>query len=761
MEAGVVVAALSWLAGACLLLRWPTFPEPVTVLAVSAASLLAAALARRPGLAAFALGFGLAWLQCGARLADRLEPALEGQTLQVAGRVASVPQASGAALRFRFAVDAGSGLPGRVELTWYEPDFRPLAAERLELEVRLRRPRGFANPGGGDYEARLLREGIGATGYVRAARRLGRSGEDVARKPVLVARDTIAAAIRDSLGERPAAGIVAGLSVGLQDALSPLQWRELARSGTTHLMAISGMHVGVFALVAGWTAGRLQRWRQRRGATRAARDVAVIAGSAAALGYAALAGWSVPAQRTALMIAIAAGALWWRRRVGPADAFAAGAIAVLLLQPLAPLAVGFWLSFGAVAAILLATAGESRSAGMLRGYAQTQWAVTAGLVPALVGSFGQVSLVSVLVNFVAIPLYTLLVVPAVLVATMLVLLIPAAGAVALGAVAELIEFTWPLISVPASWSWATWGVAAPGVVAWSLLLTGAAAALAPLPAPGRCAGLLLAVAACLWRPAAPAEGALRFTLLDVGQGLAAVVQTRRHVLVYDAGPAFRSGRDAGAIAVEPYLRARGLRHVDLLVASHDDLDHAGGAASLAGLVPVARLAASGQALDALGAVERCERGRRWQWDGVEFEWLHPGSAPPPGDNDASCVLRVRAGPHVLLLTGDIEASAESELVATGEIGPVALLTVPHHGSRTSSTAAFVAATRPRWALVAAGHRNRWGFPKPEVVQRWHEAGAQVLGGPSSGAIEFEIDPGREIAPPREWRKERRRAWHDP
>jgi competence protein ComEC len=752
---------LAWLLGACGLLWSGALPGPGAVAGLWLACTLTALLLRRPAVLGFAAGFSLAWLQCGERLDARLAPALEGAALTISGTVAAVPQFIGGGYRFEFLTDPLPGIPPRIEVTWYEPQWRPSAAERLDLEVRLRRPRGFANPGGSDFEARLLREGIGATGYVRTATRRGRELRDVARAPVLVARDEIALALRATLGERPATGIVAGLSVGLQDALSSEQWRQLARTGTSHLMAISGMHIGMFAIVAAWVAARLQKWRQRRGARGTARDAAVLAGSCAALAYGALAGWSVPTQRTAIMIAIVAFALRARRRIGAGDALALGAIAVLALEPLAPLAVGFWLSFGAVAAILLVAGGQLIQAGALRGYAQAQWAVTAGLVPVLAASFGAVSIVSVVVNLLAIPLYTLLVVPLVLIGTALLMAWPAAGTSVLAGTAWLIEVTWPLIAIPAQWSWATWGIAGLEPWAWIALCAGAAAALAPLPASGRAAGFVLVIAACAWRPMPPDAGAVRFTMLDVGQGLAAVVETRRHVLVYDTGPAFRSGSDAGAMAVEPFLRHSGLRQVDLLVASHDDLDHAGGAASVAGLVPVRRRVASGRALDVVGPVESCRRGERWEWDGVAFEWLHPGPQRFEKDNDNSCVLRVQSGQHAVLLTGDIERRAEAELVEHGRLARADIVLVPHHGSRTSSTAAFVNATRPRWALVPSGHRNRWGFPKPDVVERWQSAGAEVLVGSATGAIEFELHPQRPIAPPLLWRPSQRRVWRDP
>jgi competence protein ComEC len=752
---------MAWLLGACVLLLQPMLPGAGTLALVCLAAAVLAAVLRRGAPLAFAVGYALSWQQGGERMAARLDPQLEGQTLAIRGVVASVPQAMADGVRFRLAATPQAGIPPLVELTWYEPDRRLQAAERLELEVRLRRPRGFANPGGADYEARMLRENIGATGYVRALDSEGRDWQDIARRPVLVARDEIYAATRRTLGDRPATGIVAGLSVGLQDALSPAQWRELARSGTSHLMAISGTHIGMLAAMAAWLAVGVQRLRQRRGALGAARDAAVVAGSVTALAYSSLAGWSVPTQRTAIMIGIVTLALRLRRRIGPGDALALGAIAVLALEPLAPLAVGFWLSFGAVGVIVLATSGLLERPGLLRGYARVQVAVTAGLVPVLVGSFGSVSIVSAGVNLVAIPLYTILIVPAVLASTAIVLVAPEPGAAVMRGVAWLIEATWPLIGVPAGWSWATWGVAGLSWWAWCALALGAVAALTPLPPPGRVAGVALLVAACAWRAMPPDPGAVHFAMLDVGQGLAAVVETRNHVLVYDAGPAFRSGSDAGTLVVEPYLRHRGRRRIDLLVASHDDLDHAGGMASLARAMPVIQRIASGRALDAIGPTQRCTRGGRWTWDDVSFEWLHPGPDLLPNDNDRSCVLRVRAGRHTVLLTGDVERRGEAELLEQDDPGHVDVLLVPHHGSRTSSTAALVAATRPRWALVPAGHRNRWGFPKPDIVASWQAAGSEVLTGSTTGAIEFELHPDRPIRAPRLRRIEHRRFWHDP
>jgi competence protein ComEC len=767
--------AAGLLAGSCVVLLLPQSPTPALGGGVLAVLLAAAVVARRAWLLGPGLGFLLTASCLQAALDRRLDPALEGEKLRLRGVVASVPQGTLQTLKFRFAPVAlldgprqtAPALPPLIELTWYDAPARVEAAETLELEVKLRRPRGFANPGGQDNEARMLRDGVGASGYVRWGERLGRVPAAHVRYPVLLARAHVAALIHDALDDRPSAGIVAGLAVGLQDALSREQWQVLARSGTSHLMAISGMHIAMVGAVFAWLGAAWQRWRQGRGATGARRDAAVVAGFLAALVYSLLAGWSVPTQRTMVMITCGAATLLLRRRVGVADGLGCCVIAVLLLDPLAPLAPGFWLSFGAVAAILYAATGFVSRQGVLRSYLQVQWIVTVGLLPALAGSFGAVSLVSVLVNLYAIPLYTLIVVPAVLVSCAVAAIARPTGEILLDWTGRLIEITWPLLEVPASWPLATWSIAALEPVAWTALVLGTVAAISPLPCPGRIAGVALAVTACVWRPPLVSHGAARVTVLDVGQGLAVVVETRHHTLVYDAGPSFRTGSDTGQLVVVPFLKSRGLRSVDRVVVTHDDDDHKGGVASVLALLPVRELtlgpslAASLLAREPVAHRNGCRRGQGWQWDGVSFRWLHPGERRFERDNDSSCVLLIAAGGHTMLLTGDVEAAAERDLLAAGELGHFDVMVVPHHGSRTSSTAAFVAAASPRWAIYAVGHRNRWNFPHPRVAERWQQAGARALQTSRSGALTFELRPGQVLAEPVEWRLEARRPWRDP
>ena len=392
--------------------------------------------------------------------------------------------------------------------------------------------------------------------------------------------------------------------------------------------------------------------------------------------------------------------------------------------------------------------------------------VTLGLLPVLIGSFGSVSLVSAGVNLLAIPLYTLGIVPMVLVSCSLAFVWPQVGSMLLHWTARVIEVTWPLIAMPASWPLATWAVAGLEPTAWVALALGTLAFLSPLSVPGRLAGLVLLCVACAWRPVPVAQGAARITVLDVGQGLSVVVETRRHVLVYDTGPSFRSGSDAGQLVIVPYLRHRGVRTINRLVVTHNDDDHKGGAASVMALLPTRSLVTGPSIPAGVCRLRRhvtrgsCRAGDGWRWDGVTFEWLHPGAGPYDRDNDSSCVLRIRAGNHSVLLTGDIEAAAESELIERGQLAAVDVVVAPHHGSRTSSTPPFVTATRPKWVIYAAGYHNRWGFPVRDVVERWGRAGARDVTTGSSGAVTFELRPGEPLAAPRQFRHELAPPWRD-
>lgn len=751
-------SGIAFLAGQCcvhLLPGLPSFWPWAAVLVLVAGTAL---FLRTYAVFAILLGFGWAWSFAHWRLADDLPAELEGRDLIVIGRIASMLDVRELDPQFEFDVEHASDerVPARLRLGWYDGDAQPRPGECWRFVVRLKRRNGFANPGGFDYEAHLFRVGIGASGYVRADEGNRKVAGPGARYVVLRTRAWIAQRMSLAAGRSPLLGVMQGLAVGDTQAMTPEQWRVFAATGTSHLMAISGLHISMVAALAAWAGGAIVRWRRAQASRITALQGQALAGSAAALGYSLLAGMSVPTQRTLVMLCIFFAARWRRRELGVANAFGIALLGVLLLDPLAPLAIGAWLSFGAVAIILLATTGRWVRDGTLVGFVRVQWAVTLGLLPFAIVAFGGQSLVSPLANALAVPAFTLIVVPLVLVGAALACMSVSAGSVALGVASKLLGVLWPLLDWLAERSWAMWFVPTLPPVYVAMLTLAVLLLVAPSVWPTRLVALLCCLPIALYRPASPLAGDFTVSVLDVGQGLAVVIGTRAHTLVYDAGPAFRTGRDTGDLVVVPFLRARGVRVVDRLVISHGDLDHQGGMRSILAAVPVDSLLVGPSVDGVTRAAGRCVAGDRWRWDDVEFEILHPGARAVAGDNNTSCVLRVSGRGGVALLTGDIEADAERELIERG-LQPADVVLVAHHGSRSSSTQAFVESTSPRFALVSAGYRNRWGFPKPEVTRRWRAAGATVIDTIASGAIEVGLSQqsGIEV---REYRRESRRYW---
>ena len=754
--------ALAFLLGACCihcLARLPDWHGAIGLLVAAAALTLVGRFKLVAGLLAGLIG-GLAWtwLSAAGRVAGDLPPALEGQDLLVRGYVASFA-AQAATGDSQFLLDVAEprrGVSPRIRLVWYGAARAPGAGELWQLVVRLKRRNGFANPGGADHEAQLFRDGIGATGYVRDDARNVQLAPPSVRYAVTRARGWISARVQEAVHDPRALGVLQGLAVGDTQAMTTEQWRVFAATGTTHLMAISGLHISMVAALAAWLGGAIVRLRSAQARGWSAMHGQVIAGATAALLYSSLAGLSVPTQRTMLMLVIYFGSRWYRRQLAVSHALGLSLVGVLLIDPFAPLAPGAWLSFGAVAIILLAVAGRVRRDGPIAAFARVQLAVTIGLVPLLLTAFGSVSLISPVANVIAIPLFTLVLVPTVLLGACAASLWLPAGDWILTLPAHVLQWTWPLLQWLAKCPLAVWHFPQPPVGALVAMVIGVVLLVAPGIWPTRLAGVVLCLPLVLQRVPGPAVGNFEVAMLDVGQGLAVVVRTHAHVLVYDAGPAFPSGRDAGELAVLPYLYRYGVRHVDALVISHGDLDHRGGANSILASVPVAHVLAGPSVGPLARPRERCRRGQRWLWDGVQFEMLHPAPSARASDNDSSCVLRIHSAAGAVLLAGDVEAGAESEIVASG-LPRTTVVVVPHHGSRTSSTASFVAAARPALALISAGYRNRWGLPRREVAERWSAAGARVLTTADSGAIQITFAAGR---PPLvlEYRQTQRRYW---
>jgi len=744
----MTLAAIAFACGAAVLQWQAALPAWEWVWCLPACALLA--WRNRKLAVPLALLGGFVWASTCAhlRLADWLAPELEGRDLDVVGVVASLPARMERGVRFEFDVESapnGERLPKKLWLAWYrspsaledqpallQADLHP--GERWLLTVRLRRPHGSVNPDGFDYEAWLLERGIGATGYVRqrgSQTLLGtrRGITDFVEQ----AREAIRDRFEKQLGATPAAGILIALAVGDQRAISAEEWRLFNRTGVTHLMSISGLHVTLVSGLAAWLVAF--GWRRVPGlALRLpARKSAALAAILGALGYTLLAGFGVPAQRTFYMVSVVALALWSGRIASPVRTLALALAAVVAFDPWAPLSPGLWLSFGAVALIFYVAAKDKNQ---LVQWARIQWAITLGLAPAALLLFGQISVAGPLANALAIPVVSIVVTPLALAAA--VLPVPAL----LDCAAWLVEWLLQFLEWCAALPGALWQQHSPPLWCVGLAFAGVAWLLAPRGVPWRSAGLALMLPAFLVPPAAPAEGAAWITALDVGQGLAVIVRTSSRTLVYDTGPAFGADADSGDRIVLPALRGAGVSRVDAMVLTHEDGDHVGGALSILETLQVDALHSSLPAahpLNVLAPARRCLAGQAWTWDGVRFEFLHPQAGETYKRNDSSCVLRIEAGGRVVLLTGDIERGAEAALVARNANLRADVLVMPHHGSRTSSSAPFIAAVAPRWAVVTAGYRNRFGHPSAEVLERYRQAGAQLLRTDRDGAVGIRLE----------------------
>ncbi len=710
-----------------------------------------------------ALLTGAAWagLHATWSLGVQLPAAWEGREVVVAGQVIGLPEPQARRTRFLLRVDDESGQPGPLRgrllrLAWYDdfgavgpgPRGQLQAGERWRLRVRLRAPRGLANPGGMDTERYAAAQRISAMGYVRdgaGARRLSAGRGIDAWRSRMSAR--IAADVPDVH-----ARFVQALALGDTRGLDERDWQVLRAAGLTHLVAISGFHVGMVAGACALAVAGLW-WLVPALARRVPRPLA--AGAAAlvgALAYAAVAGFALPTVRTVLMIAVVVLARVVRRHVRLADVLALAMLAVLVFDPLSLLAAGFWLSFGGVAWLAWCLPASLHWA---KAFLPAQAVATVGLLPFTAVLFGQASLAGPLANLLAIPWWSLLVVPLVLLGTGLEAVQPGAGAWAWRAATTCFAPSWRLFEQVAQHRYALWWLPeSPWWALW-LALAGGFWLLLPRGVPGKSLALLLWLP-LLWPDRErPREGEVELVVIDVGQGLSALVRTADHALLFDAGPAVEEGFDAGERAVVPALRALGVTRLDALVVSHGDNDHAGGVAAVRGSLPVRTiLAPAGSPVDARAA---CLAGASWVWDGVRFRFLHPGLHFPYLGNQASCVLKVETSRAGILLPGDIGAVIERGLVRRDAHALHAdVVVLPHHGSAGSSDPAFVAATSPRLALNASGAGNRFGHPRADVVARWRRRGAEVLDTQSAGALRVWL--GADGLQVRERRHDRAHWW---
>jgi competence protein ComEC len=739
--------------------------DPIAV--ISAAACLLLALSRLRYLGWFVAG---AWLYASAVqtvVESRIDAQFVGDSIVTRIRITDFPRDRQQSVSFTAQPLDDPRLPRRLRLSWFEPPVRLYSDDTWQVELRLRRPRSSSNPGGTDFEGWLTRERIGAVGYVVSGKRnhlLLRPKSDLVRR----LRQRFVDRVDALLGDTEPAAVLVAVAVGSRHLLTAEQWDRYARSGTSHLMAISGLHIGLAAL-GGYLLCRglcaMTGWRGNQ------HQFAIAVGMVVATCYALISGLAVPSRRAGLMIILAGLALQRRRLPGAVRLMCAAAMFIAMASPLATMAPGFKLSFAAVTVLLWLA--QHRDRGVvapawslprmlkrLRQFTTAQAFLFFGLLPMSALIFDRIVFTAPPVNLVAVPVFSLITVPLALAGLLLDGPLRPLGDLALSIAAASIAGIEQVIAWSVSASWATRPVPALAGVAWLYVFMPLLWVVVPPGWPGRQLAWVGVTALVMHSPARPEDGCAMVEVLDVGQGLAAVVETRSSTLLFDTGPSFRGGGSSAATTVLPFLASRGIRRLDTLVVSHADLDHAGGVPPILEALDVGQVDYGEPIATGDTTSRQCVSGEQWEHDHVRFRYLHPSAAASTTGNDASCVLEIKAGQWRLLLTGDIERSAEAALLRSQAIDPVDVVVVPHHGSTTSSSPAFVNALRPRFAIVSAGYGNRWGFPKQDIVKRWEGAGAEVLDTATSGAVHLRLCAGEKSIAIQRHRQAQRRIWHE-
>ena len=760
---GLAVAGAA-LAGAAVVQLLPALPGTPTSLALLAAGgwLLRHADLRRPAGALLAFA---AWtcLLAGLRLDSRLPADPGPRDAVVVGRVVGLPEVGDHSLRFDLALEDVEGEAdlrpgGEVRLSWYGPSPRELEpGSRWRLAVRLRPVRALLNPGGRDGERQALARGVVASGYVReprSARALAPgSGVDALRARL---SRRIGAVLPGERGR-----FVQALAVGDTRGLTDADWTVLRATGLTHQIAISGFHVGLAAGLGAcllrfwwWLCPGLGRWLPRP-------QAGAPSGALLALASTALAGFALPTVRTLLMICVLLAARLSRRVAATRAGFSLALLAVLVVDPLAVLSAGFWLSFAGVGWLMWCLPGGVGVgvAGKGQAFLRAQAVAVLALLPLTVWFFGQASLPGPVANLLGVPVISLVVVPLALAGIALWPVHPGAAAWAWQGSAAVMDGCWRVLEAIAAWPAALAWLPEPTLLAAALATVGTAWWLLPSALPARPLALLLFLPLLWPMPDRPAVGAVDIQVLDVGQGLSVLVTTHDHRLLYDTGAAGGRGPDRGETVVVPTLRALGADALDLVVVSHDSRDHAGGLGAVRRAWPGVRvIGPAGWARPGMGL---CEAGAHWRWDSVDFRILHPPPEFPPLGRDSSCVLQVTAKGQVALLPGDIGEVVQRRLVAVHGAGLRAdVVVAPRHGAFGGADASFIRATAPRWLVVSTGAGNRAGLPKAAVLQMWTDGGAQVLDTARTGSLRFRLGEHAAVAV-RARRMERRRYWREP
>ncbi len=767
------LGTIAFLAGIVAGLQFTSLPPMVWSVLLVPSVLILLRFPQLHAIAFFAAGLLWLFIRSSLLISGTLPSELEGKNVIIEGSVVSIPVKRERASQFMFRVDRVLKANehrlrlNKIKLTWYgdkKTAFK--SGQYWRLTVRLKRPNSTMNPGGFDYAAWLLQNHVNAVGYIRDSPTPQLIADSGNINPIYQWRNNLYSQFNEAVSDQTQRGILNALAFGKRDDIPPEQWQRLQDTGTNHLVAISGLHIG---LVAAWVYV-VVRWFWLRLVSRfvgfPASSVAAIAAFLCAFFYAALAGFALPTQRALIMLMVVSLGVVSRRPLIFSHVWALSLLAVLIYDPFTPLSAGFWLSFAAVGVIIYTLTNRFAMKGLWWKFGRVHVVISIGLAPFLVIFFSQVPVMSPLANLIAVPLVSIITVPLTLLSLVLIHPLPEVSSV----IVQIANYSLIVMDNYLNWihEFPVWRLSAGGVSSTAIvgLIIGTALLIAPRGVPARWLGLFGFIPLLFSQQIRPEYGEYWLSVLDVGQGLAVIVETQQHTLVYDTGARYSSRFDMGDAVVIPYLRYNGLDKVDTVLVSHSDNDHSGGLGSITEAIPVTNILTSRpEEITVDRDIQACRSGNSWQWDGVKFEVLHPpprlsAESKSNNRNNDSCVLSVTNGVETVLLPGDIERRSEHYLIDRfAEKLNADILLVPHHGSKTSSTIAFIQQVNPEYAVVSAGYRNRWGFPKPEVIKRYLLQGSHVLETKKSGAIKFVLDGDGVIDAPSEFGKENKRFWH--
>lgn len=746
--------AIAFLSGILLLQQYAFLPDQHWVIILLCISCITIILLKRliwP--VAFILGFIWAIWFSHQQSSWILPKNLESKPMFITGVIASIPDTSNQRTSFLFKPN--DELKHLIRLSWRSDNLNLLVGDTWRLPVKLKRIHGTMNPGGFDAEAWNLQQGIRATGYV-FINKMQPQKLHVTDKKFLM--DRIRQYFRDNIlkllpPSKTSPWIIA-LAIGERKGIDASSWQVLRNTGTNHLMAIAGLHIGFMSAFIYGIVSFLWRRVPVLVLQMPAQHAASFAALVMAFIYSAMAGFSIPTQRACLMFSLFLMVVLLRRYSNAWHTWSLALIGVLLLNPLSVLSESFWLSFGSVALIIYGMKGRLAPKGFWWKHGRIQWVIAIGLIPLSLWLFKQFSIISLIANSIAIPWVGFLILPFIFLGCFILLFSPSLGGSCLWIADKSLQFLWNILTYLSELSWSSWYQSIPSVWVLMAACVGIIILLIPKGFPGRWFGLCWFMPLYFYQYETPKLGEVRLTLLDVGQGLASVIETKNHVLVFDTGAKFNDNFDMGENVVLPFLRYQGIKKIDRLVISHGDNDHSGGANAILQQLSVAMIKTS--VPQRFSHSSYCLRGDAWEWDSVKFEFIYPVYEYLGLGNDSSCVLKITAANQSILLTGDIENIAENYLIRTSADSlKSTVIIAPHHGSKTSGLDNFIEAVHPQIVLFATGYLNQYHFPHASVVTKYHALSAKLFNTKDTGAIQLTL-PGK--LEPALYRAQQKRYW---